>query len=96
MYLAPFEGEHYRARVDSVNDHNRTASVFFIDFGNIRDNVLLEELVPITDQGIVNLGRTARKLVETPALALECSLVQTRPNPQRGDRLLFSLKLRFH
>ncbi len=84
VYLAPFDNEYFRARVDSVDRRAGTIAVFFIDFGNVRNDVRLSELIPITRNGLREIGPVGIKLVETPALALECSLAETRPNPHRG------------
>lgn len=83
VYLAPFEQGYYRARIDSVDFQSAIATVFFIDFGNIED-VVMEDLIFITKEGLTKLGQPVMALIKTPALAMECSLANTKPNPIRS------------
>merc|ERR1719414_219212 len=78
LYLAPYEGIYYRARIESVIHSEKSAKVFFVDYGNV-------EVVNISKLFVINQELTAkyRFLIETPALAHECSLSFTKPNRHR-------------
>ena len=57
--------------------------VYFIDFGNI-EWVDMEKLVILDDR--IQKGVRFKALVQTPALALQCSLVNIKPNPILNPR----------
>ena len=80
IYLAPFNEDYFRARIESVDSSTNTVHVFFIDFGNVED-VMLEDLIVINKKGLYDLGVSVMALIKVPALAIECSLAHVRPNP---------------
>ena len=84
VYLAPFNDEYYRARVDAVDECSNYVTVFFMDFGN-SDSVMLEELIVLSRKGLTELGENVMPLIKIPALAIECSLALIRPNPIRSN-----------
>jgi ATP-dependent RNA helicase TDRD9 len=85
IFLAPFEDEYYRARVDGINGPNGTVFVFFIDYGNSIHELHMEDLVSLNQKGLTQLGNAVMALVNTPGLALECSLAFTKANPIRSE-----------
>ena len=81
LFLAPYGKHFYRARIDRVIFSQNTVKVFFIDYGNI-------EIIPISQIYLIDLNLTMKfpSLVKTPALAHECSLAFTKPNPKRSEK----------
>ena len=63
VYLAPFNYQYYRGRVDAIDFKQGSVTVFFIDFGNVED-VAIDELVVITRKGLLALGDSALPLVK--------------------------------
>ena len=63
VYLAPFNHQYYRGRVDAIDFKQGSVTVFFIDFGNVED-VAIDELVVITRKGLLALGDSALPLVK--------------------------------
>ncbi len=92
VYLAPFEGVYYRARVDLIE--RMTAHVFFVDFGNVEE-VNIQELVMITKQGLQDIGESVMHLIKIPSLAMKCSLTYIRPNSILTDRAWHSNAVEF-
>ena len=84
VYLAPYNDEYYRARVDGVDESSNYVTCFFIDFGNT-ETVMLEELIVLSKKGLTELGDHGLPLIKTPALAIECSLALIRPNAIRSN-----------
>ena len=88
LYIAPFtdEGDEepcfYRARVDTIAD--TTATVFFIDYGNVA-KVEVSELLVIG----ARLVAEHPSILSTPGLALEVSLAKLRPSRLRSSRGLW-------
>ena len=77
LFLAPYEGMYYRARVDSVIESEKSVKAFFVDYGNI-------EIIHMSKLLVIDKDLTQKfSLLTTPALAHECSLSLTKPNPRR-------------
>ena len=88
LYIAPYrdQGEEesffYRARVDSVQGN--TATVFFIDYGNMV-TVDKSELLVISPR----LMKEHPDLVRLPGLALECCVARLQPSRIRNSKGLW-------
>ena len=89
VYLAPYKEKkevhhtYYRARVNSITNTG-TVGVFFIDYGNV-DFVPIQDLRVIT----VDIIRDFPDIVQTPGLALECSLANIQPSKIRNSKGLW-------
>lgn len=77
LCLAPFQGEFYRARVESIS--GQKTSVFFVDYGNIQEFVI-SDLILISKESLHSIGDSVMDLIKVPGLALECSLAYCKPN----------------
>ena len=78
LFLAPYEGTYYRARVDSLILSDKKVKAFFVDYGNT-------EIINISKMFVIDTELVKRHpfLIKTPALAHECSLSFVKPNLRR-------------
>ena len=70
--------------MDAKDLSQYAVTVCFIDYGNVEE-VALQDLVIISKEGLTSLGGSVMSLIKVPALAMECSLVNTKPNSVRTD-----------
>ena len=62
-------------RVNNINPNTGTATVFFIDYGNLAPSSI-DKLRVITKEFV----RKEPDIVKIPGLAMECSLSHIQPN----------------
>ena len=92
LIIAPFQGEYYRGRVESINQGGY-AVVFFLDYGNLEE-VKARDLFLVP----ASVLETHPDLTQCPGLALQCRLAKVQPSSLRSSSGFWDVEAvaRFH